>query len=87
MSCLSLFSRLGEDEGSMLLSWTTLNPMQLVRAMNAFSPYFDFKSFEEYMRRVSDGSKSCEFQSGERQMRGCFEGGREREGEREGALQ
>lgn len=49
----TLFSRLGEDEGSMLLSWTTLNPMQLVRAMNAFSPYFDFKSFEEYMRRVS----------------------------------
>ena len=46
-------SRLGEDEGSMLLSWTTLNPMKLVRAMNAFS-YFDFKSFEEYMRRVSE---------------------------------
>ena len=37
----------------MLLSWTTLNPMKLVRAMNAFS-YFDFKSFEEYMRRVSE---------------------------------
>ena len=65
-----MFSRLGEDEGSMLLSWTTLNPMKLVRAMNAFSPYFDFKSFEEYMRRVRE---SCEFQSdGERQMRGCF---------------
>ena len=53
LSKRTLFSRLGEDEGSMLLSWTTLNPMQLVRAMNAFSPYFDFKSFEEYMRRVS----------------------------------
>ena len=60
-----MFSRLGEDEGSMLLSWTTLNPMKLVRAMGAFSPYFDFRSFEEYMRRVSDGgrghAKSREF--------------------------
>ena len=49
----------------MLLSWTTLNPMKLVRAMGAFSPYFDFRSFEEYMRRVSDGgrghAKSREF--------------------------
>ena len=49
-----MFFRLGDDEGSMLLSWTTLNPMQLVKAMNAFSQYFDFRSFEEYMKRVSE---------------------------------
>ena len=68
----------------MLLSWTTLNPMKLVRAMGAFSPYFDFRSFEEYMRRVSDARRAGArqvpriFQSRERQMRGCFEGGKGR---------
>ena len=46
--------RLGEDEGSMPVSWTTLNPMKLVRAMTAIFSYYDFQSFEEYMRRVSD---------------------------------
>ena len=50
---ISFSSRLGDDEGSMLLSWTTLNPMQLVKAMNAFSKYFDFQSFEQYMKEVS----------------------------------
>ena len=38
----------------MLVSWTTLNPMKLVRAMGAIFSYYDFQSFEEYMRRVSE---------------------------------
>ena len=69
--CLT-FSRLGEDEGSMLLSWTTLNPMQLVRAMSAFSKYFDFKSFEEYMRRVSEALARGRISIPERQNEGLF---------------
>jgi hypothetical protein len=50
---LSLYFRLGEDEGSMLVSWPTLNPMKLVKAMTAFAEFWDFKSFEENMKRVS----------------------------------
>ena len=38
----------------MPVSWTTLNPMKLVRAMTAIFSYYDFQSFEEYMRRVSE---------------------------------
>ncbi len=44
--------RLGGDEGSMLLSWETLNPMSLVRQMGAFAKSFDLNAFEEYMKRV-----------------------------------
>ena len=49
---LSCF-RLGGDEGSMLLSWSTLNPNQLLKHFRKFENYFNFKSFEEFMKRVS----------------------------------
>ncbi len=38
----------------MLLSWTSLNPLKLLRQMAAFSKFFNVKSFEEYMKRVSE---------------------------------
>jgi patched 1 protein len=41
---------LGSDEGSMLLSWTTLNPLNLVQQMKSFN--FNFDSFEDFMKRV-----------------------------------
>ena len=46
--------RLGGDEGSMLISWKTLNPVTLIRQMGAFAKYFDLNAFEEYMKRVSE---------------------------------
>ena len=45
--------RLGSDEGSMLLSWSTLNPNKLIRRFRKFKDHFNFKSFEEFMKRVS----------------------------------
>ena len=46
-------NRLGSDEGSVLLSWSTLNPNKLVRQFRKFKDHFNFKSFEEFMKRVS----------------------------------
>eukprot|EP00095_Tigriopus_kingsejongensis_P000792 maker-scaffold67_size430214-snap-gene-3.36 protein:Tk00792 transcript:maker-scaffold67_size430214-snap-gene-3.36-mRNA-1 annotation:"patched 1 " len=40
------------NEGSMPLSWRTLNPADLLEQMKRFSKVFDFKSFEEYMKRA-----------------------------------
>ncbi|XP_059087594.1 protein patched homolog 1-like isoform X1 [Tigriopus californicus] len=40
------------NEGSMPLSWKTLNPTNLLQDMKRFSNVFDFKSFEEYMKRA-----------------------------------
>ena len=48
-----LFFSLGDGEGSMPLSWTTLNPMTLVQQMKSFN--FEFDSFEEFMKMVSFG--------------------------------
>jgi len=48
-----LIFRLGGDEGSMMLSWTSLNPSILVQQMNSFDKYFNFKSFEKFMKQVS----------------------------------
>ena len=47
--------RLGADDGSMLVSWTSLNPMDLVQRMNSFGKDWDFNfnSFEDFMKRVS----------------------------------
>ena len=47
--------RLGGDDGTMLVSWTSLNPMDLVQGMNSFGKDWDFNfnSFEEFMKRVS----------------------------------
>ena len=35
------------------MSWTSLYPSKLVRQMSSFSKYFDFKTFEDFMKRVS----------------------------------
>merc|ERR1719391_275299 len=43
---------LGSDEGSVLLSWSTLNPNKLVRQFRKFKDHFNFKSFEEFMKRA-----------------------------------
>ena len=50
-----MFFRLGGDDGSMLVSWTSLNPMDLVQKMNSFGKDWDFNfnSFEDFMKRVS----------------------------------
>lgn len=38
----------------MLLSWTSLNPADLVARMTStFSKFYDFKTFEDFMKRVS----------------------------------
>ena len=49
----SFFFRLGGDEGSMMLSWSSLNPSTLVQQMSSFDKYFNFKSFEKVMKQVS----------------------------------
>ena len=40
----------------MMLSWTSLNPSVLVQQMNSFDKYFNFKSFEKFMKQVSADS-------------------------------
>ncbi len=53
------FSLGGEDGGTMPLSWTSLNPLQLLRQMGETTKYFfDFQAFEEYMKRVSHLSET-----------------------------
>ena len=42
--------RLGEGEGSMPVSWTTLNPEQLVQQMKSFN--FELDAFEDFMKTV-----------------------------------
>jgi len=39
-------------EGNMHLSWTTLNPNQLLQHFRKFEEYFNFQSFEEFMKRA-----------------------------------
>ena len=51
LNLIFLFFSLGDGEGSMPLSWTTLNPMTLVQQMKSFN--FEFDSFEEFMKMVS----------------------------------
>ena len=48
-----VYFRLGGDEGSMMLSWTSLNPGTLVQQMSSFDKYFNFKTFEKFMKQVS----------------------------------
>ena len=60
----------------MLVSWTTINPMKLVRAMGAIFSYYDFQSFEEYMRRVSERVVRISIREYKGKMRGCFKGRR-----------
>ena len=36
-----------------MLSWTSLDPDRLLRHFEKYEKFFDFKSFEEFMKRVS----------------------------------
>jgi len=50
---MKLNCRLGSDDGSMVVSWSTLNPASLVQSMtSSFKNYFNFKNFEKFMKQV-----------------------------------
>jgi len=47
---------LGGDEGSMSVSWPTLNPIQLFDKMKNIYQYFPFQTFRDFMKRAGINS-------------------------------